>query len=149
MYASLSLSPSGPRRGASGPRRGGYGARDDARSGAYGQRGNGQRGNGQGGNGQGGGYGSSSERSPSSYGRMADRYADNSPGTRYGNPLREPALLHNPHRTLWSRTRHVRVVHRDTSESQRRTSHSHTRAHGSTLWQGPLTVGLGMRGGDA
>jgi hypothetical protein len=64
---------------------GGYGARDgprssydrSPRSGAYGQ----------GDNGQGrGGYGRSAERSPSSYGRMADRYADSSPGTRYGNP---------------------------------------------------------------
>ena len=64
--------------------RGGYGARDgprsssdrSPRSGAYGQGGSGQ------------GYDRSPERSPSSYGRMADRYADSSPGTRYGNPKR-------------------------------------------------------------
>ena len=68
-----------------GDSRGGYGARDDGRggydrgprSGAYGQGGNGQ---------QGSGYERGPERSPSSYGRMADRYADSSPGTRYGNP---------------------------------------------------------------
>ena len=65
-----------------GDSRGGYGARDGGRggydrgprSGAYGQGGNGQ------------GYERGPERSPSSYGRMADRYADSSPGTRYGNP---------------------------------------------------------------